>query len=217
MISLIMIRITFTLAFYSFFLSALAQNPYCFIGKQHNALLEKLIHCNQPHDYQCFNPIIIYHFSVTTTYGDPEILDYLSKANLPTHEKQIIEEFLQLPDDLPLSVVEPLIDSLERSAIQRKFSPISLGFWSIAKHSLQFWKNYKWDNDKKPPVMAIIKADALGLIKGVVIGAFFWVVSNFVFEIPDSIGIIGGSTIAISFTALDSFRFSKKYKKRAES
>jgi hypothetical protein len=193
-----------------------AQNPYDFIGQQHNLLLKTLIECENAQDYLCLNPIVKYDFNNYLTYGDAEILAFLDYANLTAQEKQTIFEFVNFPDELPLETIEILLDSLEKDAIQKKTSPIFLGFWSVAKHSLQFWKHHKWKDEKKPPLMAIVKADALGLLKGIVIGAVFWIGSNFIFDVPDAIGIVGGSTIAVGFTALDSFRISKKYKKRAE-
>ncbi len=194
-----------------------AQNPYDFVGKQHNLLLQNLVTCNNSEDYKCLNNVITYTFQNKTTYGDLDVYTFLGLCNLPIHEKQTIEDFLRISDGLCIDEIEYFLDSLENEAIKKKSSSITLGFWSIAKHSLKFWRSYKWgDEDKKPPFLAIVKADAVGLIKGVVLGAIFWVGSNFIFGVPDSIGIIGGSTIAIGFTALDSFRFSKKYKERIE-
>lgn len=210
LLSLILILIGFYTRIFS-------QNPLNHLGRQHNFLLQKLLECNNPKEYCCLNSITNYTFNNYITYGNSEILSYLDYVNLSFQEKQTILEFINTSDTLPIEIVENLIDSLEKDAIKKQSSFITLGFWSVAKHSLQFWKNYQWDDDKKPPFMAIVKADALGLIKGVVLGAVFWVGSNFLFDVPDAIGIIGGSTIAVGFTALDSFRFSKKYKKRTES
>lgn len=197
------------------FISTKSQNS---IGKIHNYLLNELISCKENSDFYCLNfNFFNYSFANHCTYGDNEILVFLDYSNLPKDEKMLIIDFLKISDHISEDSIEVLIDTLEKKSIQSKSSPILIGFWNVAKHSLQFWKNYRWDDDKKPPLMAVIKADALGLIKGVVLGAVFWIGSNFIFEVPDAIGIVGGSTIAVGFTALDSFRFSRKYKKRAES
>lgn len=195
-----------------------SQNNHQWIGKKHNILLSNLINCNSSNEIQCMNlQWLNFSFDNHLTYGDKEIIAFIDLCNFQDKEKKVLLEFLNVPDDMPLRQIGNLLDSLENEAIKSKASPIFLGFWSVAKHSLNFWKTYKWDDDKKPPLMSIIKADALGLLKGVVLGAAFWIGSNFIFNVPDSIGIIGGSTIAVGFTALDSFRFSKKYKKRTES
>lgn len=200
---------------FSFFNFTKSQNS---IGKIHNYLLNNLISCKENSDFYCLNySFLEYSFANHFTYGDDEILAFLDYSNLPIEEKKSIIDFLKISDYISEDSIEVLIDTLEKSSIQKKSSPILIGFWNVAKHSLYFWKNYRWDDDKKPPLMAVVKADALGLIKGIVLGAVFWIGSNFIFEVPDAIGIIGGSTIAVGFTALDSFRFSRKYKKRAES
>jgi len=198
-----------------------SQNPLDAIGQEHNRVLQQLISCeNINKNFYPFLPYSDYmkeFYENTITYGDPEALLFLDYVNLPFSEKQAITNFLALSDNLPIHQLEPLLDTLEKEAIKKKSSPISLGFWSVAKHSLKYWKTFKWKDDNKPPLLAVVKADALGLLKGIVFGAAFWIGSNFIFNVPDAIGILGGSTIAVGITALDSFRFSKKYKKRSES
>ncbi len=202
--------------FIGLFVHTFGQNPFANVGQQHNLLLAQLFE-NENTIELYLRPIANYSFNNYATYGDAEILSFLDQSNIPEFEKKTIIDFLSLSDDLPIIQIEGILDSLENDAIKKQASPISLGFLSVAKYSLQFWKNYKWDNDKKPPFLAIVKADALGLVKGVVLGTVFWIGSNFIFGVPDAIGIVGGSTIAIGFTALDSFRFSKKFKNRTES
>ncbi len=202
--------------FIGLFAHTFGQNPFDNVGKQHNILLSHLFE-NESIIDSYLRPFTNYSFNNYTTYGDSEILLFLNQSNIPETEKKTIIDFLSLSDDLPIHKIEEILDSLENDAIKKQATPISLGFFSVAKNSLQFWKIHKWDNDNKAPFLAIVKADALGLVKGVVLGAVFWIGSNFIFDVPDAIGIVGGSTIAVGFTALDSFRFSKKFKKRTES
>lgn len=208
------------IAYFTLFFLIHAQNPFCSVGIQHNHLLNILTRTShQPFkdDYVCVNTFFQYTFDNFITYGDSKIFSFFEYLNVSEEEKQSMFDFLNINDHLDSKKIEVLLDSLESIALKKQHSAITLGFWSVAKHSFQFWKDYSWDDDKKPPFLAIVKADALGLIKGIVLGAVFWIGSNFIFNVPDSIGILGGSVIAVGFTALDSFRFSRKYKKRSES
>lgn len=202
-----MIRCFFVLFCSTF--SVLKAQSYT-VGDLHNLLLEQMLVSEQVQDE--FNKSI---FSCETTYGDAAIEVILHYNNLPKTEFDFIQEFLLSTDEVSIEEFSPYVDSLENIARQRRYSISTLGFFDVAKKSKNLWRKHKWD-DNKPPFAAVVKADALGFLKGIVLGAVVWIGSNFLFKVPDAYGIAAGSVITVGFTALDSFRFVKRYKKRSQ-
>lgn len=182
----------------------------CSIGDLHNILLEQMLVSEQVQ--AVFNKPI---FSCGTSYGDAEMEAILHYNNLPKTEFDFIQEFLSSSDEVKIEDFSSYVDSLEKIAKQRRYTLSTLGFFDVAKKSKNLWRKHIWD-DNKPPFAAVVKADALGFLKGIVLGAVVWIGSNFLFQVPDAYGIVAGSVITVGFTALDSFRFVKRYKKRSQ-